>query len=191
MATQTGNPRWPVHSRGLFEGLASSKASVEALRLIFKPQAHSPEFTIVLALRGHTTYATSMGYRRAAQLRRTQFVKGHWRRRKSGTRYFVKGHTRNGSYAPLGSTVFFLILLVAGPFTFGLTWLAGLIVLVSTQGANRNIFREMRESRERSHEANKESITRIGEYQGSPAYQAMLARHGGEAPSGFANYNEA
>ena len=123
-----------------------------------------------------------MGYRRAAQLRRTQFVKGHWRRRKSGTRYFVKGHTRNGSYTALGSTIFFLILIVSGPFTFGLTWLAGLIIWASTRGGNRNIFKEMRESRERSLEANKESIARISEYQGSSAYQAMLARNGGKAP---------
>jgi hypothetical protein len=123
-----------------------------------------------------------MGYRRAAQPRRTQFVQGRWRRRQSGTRYFVKGHTRNGSYTALNSTIFFLILIVAGPFTFGPTWLVALITWASIRGANRNIFREMRESRERKLEENKESMARIGEYQGSSAYQAMLARHGGKAP---------
>ena len=176
------NSWWSVHSRGLFEGVLSPKASVAALRLIFKPQAHSPVITIDSALLGHTSYTTSMGYRRAAQLRRTQFVKGHWRRRKSGTRYFVKGHTRNGSYTALNSPIFFLILIVAGPFTFGLTWLVALITWASVQGANKTIFREMRESRERSLEANKESIARIGKYQGSSAYREMLIRHGGNAP---------
>ena len=36
-----------------------------------------------------------MGYRKAAKLRRTQHVSGHYRTSKSGKGYWVEGHVRN------------------------------------------------------------------------------------------------
>ena len=42
-----------------------------------------------------------MGYRKAAKLRRTQHVSGHYRTSKSGKRYWVEGHIRNDP-GPMG-----------------------------------------------------------------------------------------
>ena len=36
-----------------------------------------------------------MGYRKAAKLRRTQYVRGHYRTSKTGKTYYVSGHVRN------------------------------------------------------------------------------------------------
>ena len=36
-----------------------------------------------------------MGYRKAAMMRRTQYVGGHYRRGKNGGRHWVRGHVRN------------------------------------------------------------------------------------------------
>ena len=43
------NSWWPVHSRGLFEGVASLQAAFADLRLIFKPQVTSASL-LTLAL---------------------------------------------------------------------------------------------------------------------------------------------
>lgn len=36
-----------------------------------------------------------MGYRKAARMRRTQYVRGHYRRSRNGNSYYVGGHVRN------------------------------------------------------------------------------------------------
>ena len=36
-----------------------------------------------------------MGYRKAARMRRTQYVGGHYRTSSKGKTYWVNGHTRN------------------------------------------------------------------------------------------------
>ena len=38
-----------------------------------------------------------MGYRKAAMMRRTQYVGGHYRTSKTGKNYWVSGHMRNDS----------------------------------------------------------------------------------------------
>ena len=123
-----------------------------------------------------------MGYRRAAQLRRTQIVRGHWRRRKSGTRYYVRGHIRNGPNDFKAEAILYVFLFIAGFFTLGGTWLVALIALAIQAQPKKNIFTEMRESRERSMASQRNGDIKPGEYKGSAAYQAMLARHGGKAP---------
>ena len=37
-----------------------------------------------------------MGYRKAAMMRRPQYVRGHYRTSKTGKTYWVGGHSRNG-----------------------------------------------------------------------------------------------
>lgn len=36
-----------------------------------------------------------MGYRKAAMMRRTQYVRGHYRTSRTGKTYYVSGHMRN------------------------------------------------------------------------------------------------
>ena len=65
-----------------------------------------------------------MGYRKAARMHRTQYVGGHYRTSSKGKIYWVNGHMRNdygGPVLPRRRTIM-LILLIAGPFTFGFTW---------------------------------------------------------------------
>lgn len=61
-----------------------------------------------------------MGYRKAARMRRTQYVRGHYRTSRTGKTYYVSGHMRNdyGDNSELGLVVgiialFVLILLIA------------------------------------------------------------------------------
>jgi hypothetical protein len=73
-----------------------------------------------------------MGYRKAAKLRRTQYVRGHYRTSKTGKTYYVSGHVRNDygsgccvtfmaigislAAAPANSGVSLATLLAAGAF---------------------------------------------------------------------------
>ena len=62
-----------------------------------------------------------MGYRKAAKLRRTQHVSGHYRTSKSGKRYWVEGHVRNDP-GPMGvslKVVAIAVMTIAG-LTLGL-----------------------------------------------------------------------
>jgi hypothetical protein len=53
-----------------------------------------------------------MGYRRAAQLRRSQYVRGHYRRGKNGDLHWVSGHMRNETNVGCGFQVFFVWIIV-------------------------------------------------------------------------------
>ena len=83
-----------------------------------------------------------MGYRKAAKLRRCQYVSGHYRTSKNGTTYWVDGHIRNeiGPLIPITKqrsdsenlrdakkTLLFL----AGPATLGVTWVILLILNIT------------------------------------------------------------
>ena len=65
-----------------------------------------------------------MGYRRAAMMRRTQHVSSHWRTSKNGKHYQVSSHTRNAPLYEPNETAFVFGMVIAGFFTFGITWIA-------------------------------------------------------------------
>ena len=52
-----------------------------------------------------------MGYRKAAMMRRSQYVRGHYRTSKNGNTYWVGGHSRNGSSSDLDWIVIIIALL--------------------------------------------------------------------------------
>ena len=45
-----------------------------------------------------------MGYRKAAMMRRRQYVSGHYRTSKNGNTYWVEGHMRNDHKVPWDSS---------------------------------------------------------------------------------------
>ena len=70
-----------------------------------------------------------MGYRKAAKMRRTQYVRGHYRTSKTGKTYYVSGHVRNDYgngccvvIAAIGIST------AAAPATMGLSILAALVL---------------------------------------------------------------
>ena len=65
-----------------------------------------------------------MGYRRAAMRRRPQYVSSHWRRSKNGNYYKVSGHARNAPLYEPNEPAFVIGMVIAGFFTFGITWIA-------------------------------------------------------------------
>jgi len=83
-----------------------------------------------------------MGYRRAAQLRRSQYVRGHYRRGKNGDLHWVSGHMRNDTNVGCGFQVFWGWIIVGwipafhvssgNSLVFLLVWLAPVwLMLVS------------------------------------------------------------
>jgi len=57
-----------------------------------------------------------MGYRKAAMMRRPQYVRGHYRTSKNGNTYWVEGHGRNGyesSNTPIALQLLFLLFMAA------------------------------------------------------------------------------
>jgi hypothetical protein len=94
----------------------------------------------------------------------------------------VRGHTRNGPSSFKSEAILYLLLFIAGFFTFGAAWLLAASIMALRAQPKKNIFTEMRESRERSMGSGRNGGINIGEYKGSAAYQAMLARHDGKAP---------
>ena len=46
-----------------------------------------------------------MGYRKAAMLRRTQYVRGHYRTNSKGESYWVEGHVRNEPPDDIGTRI--------------------------------------------------------------------------------------
>ena len=75
-----------------------------------------------------------MGYRRAAKMRRTQYVSGHYRTSKNGKTFWVEGHMRNdrpdykGFFPALGLSLFIPALCVAAlvhPYLVAVLVIAG------------------------------------------------------------------
>ena len=82
-----------------------------------------------------------MGYRKAARLRRTQYVRGHYRTSKNGTTHYVSGHVRNdcGDSGGQGCALagIWILCLVFAPFTKGVTLLLGIALTLAVRAADK------------------------------------------------------
>ena len=59
-----------------------------------------------------------MGCRKAAMMRRPQYVSGHFRRSSKGKRYWVKGHSRNSWKPGRPPSQAFAVVCLVGLITF-------------------------------------------------------------------------
>ena len=82
-----------------------------------------------------------MGYRKAAKMRRTQYVRGHYRTSKNDNVYYVSGHMRNDYGDPDGQGCalagIWIFSLILAPFTKGMTLLLGIALTIAVQAADK------------------------------------------------------
>ena len=64
-----------------------------------------------------------MGYRKAAMMRRRQYVRGHYRTSKNGNTYWVDGHTRNDYDDDFDGCLWVVAILFIVPVFFLPVWM--------------------------------------------------------------------